>query len=443
MKRFLYVLYFLALVPEEANSWGGSFSPLQFLSAFLAWNPLKLPMLDIAIIAILILGKNRNPKCRTRGMVKAIWVSITALIVWILWGITQGSNTYQVQFQLHSLALSFILAFAMAKVLATPEDFFGMGKVIAYATVYRSLTCIAFYYSKALAHEPPPESCTGHGDSVLYVAGLMSIIVYALHQWRSISGGTRFKLIFGIVLILLAIQFNNRRMAWVSLIGSLIVFYFLIPTGRIKKRVNRFLVRVGPVLAVYVFVGMGRPEAIFKPVQSLSTVKSKDDPSTKSRDNENMGLLVTLGIHPFMGWGWGQQYIEVDSSLSAGNVGFVQYRYLPHNSVLGLLAFTGVLGFAATWIFFPMSAFFNAYAAKHSAQPLVRMAAIIGASEVIVVVNQWYGDIGLCFLTPGLVMAGSIAGAIRLPALCQKEQLTNTNRTRDDSKSPSSPIGSV
>lgn len=422
MKRFLYCLYFLSLVPEEAGSWGGSFSPLQYISSFIAWNPLKLPMLDIAVLIILFTAKDRAPKLRTTAMVKTMRFCIAALVIWILWGIVLGSNTYQIQFQLHSLGLSFLLAFAMVKVLATPEDFYGLGKVLCYAAVYRSFTCIAFYYSKALAHLPPPSYCTGHGDSVLYVTGIMTLSAYALEQWRRLSTMGRIKVAAGILTIVLAIQFNNRRMAWVSLMGALLVTYFLVPIGPLKKRINRTLLKVAPVIALYVIVGTGRTEAIFKPLQTLSSVKSDKDNSTKSRDNENMGLLVTLGVHPFMGWGWGQPYIEVDNSLSAGNVGFIQYRYLPHNSVLGLLAFTGIFGFAATWMIFPMSVLCNAYAAKHTSKSIVRMVGIVGAAEVIVVINQWYGDLGLNFQTPMLVMASSFAAAVRLPALCQREQ---------------------
>jgi len=233
------------------------------------------------------------------------------------------------------------------------------------------------------------------------------------------------KIAASILTIVLAIQYNNRRMAWVSLMGALLVTYFLVPVGPLKKKLNRTLLKLAPVIALYVIVGTGRTEGIFKPLQTLSSVKSDKDNSTKSRDNENMGLLVTLGVHPFMGWGWGQPYIEVDNSLSAGAVGFTQYRYLPHNSVLGLLAFTGVLGFAATWMVFPMSVLCNAYAAKHTSKSIIRMVGIVGAADVIVVINQCYGDLGLNFQTPMLVMASSLAAAVRLPALCQREQSTS------------------
>ena len=421
MKRALFVLYFLSLVPEEEVSWGGHWSPLQYAWSFLSWNPLKIPMFDLAIIIMLIATKDRAPQRRVRGMEKTIKASIAALLVWFGWGMYQGGESYQVQFQLHSLVLSYVLAFAMAKILATPEDYFALGKVLFGASVYRSCTCIAFYISKVSSGGKPPEVCTSHGDTVLFVAGLVSALAYLLVRWGNIKRKTAILLGVGIVLLVLAIQFNNRRLAWVSLTGSLILMYFFVPTGRFKKKVNRRLLMFSPVIILYVVIGTGRPERIFSPLSALASVKSDTDYSTKSRDAENMGLLVTLGQHPFMGTGWGHKYIEVDSTLSAGASGFVQYRYMPHNGVLALLAFTGFMGFAAIWMVFPMAAFCHTSAHRIGVKPAIRIAAIVGTAEVLIVMNQWWGDLGLTFQTPMLVMAGSFAGAIRLPAFAKLE----------------------
>ena len=36
------------------------------------------------------------------------------------------------------------------------------------------------------------------------------------------------------------------------------------------------------------------------------------------------------------------------------------WPYVPHNSILGLLAYTGILGFAGYWLAFPTAVFLNA-----------------------------------------------------------------------------------
>jgi hypothetical protein len=424
MKRALYVLFFLSLVPEYPQTWGLLEAPLQWFTRFLEWNPLKLPMIDVLILAILVLAKDRAKRQRTKAMLKTIWLSLGALLVWITWGAINGGNLYQVQFQLHNLIISYVLAFAIAKVLVTPADFLGLGKTLFAAAVYRGCTAIAFYVDKVLVNAPKPECCTSHSDSVLFVMGIISAIAYSVEFRGTIKRSAKTIMIVGIVIIVTAIQFNNRRLAWVSLVGALILLYFMLPTNPFKKRINKKLFWIAPVLAVYVVVGTGRPEKIFSPLKALSSVKSDEDKSTKSRDNENAGLLVTLGLHPYMGTGWGQQYIEIDATLSAGTVGFTQYRYLPHNSVLGLLAFTGVLGFASIWMVFPMCTFLLAYTYRRAQLPIVRAASLVGVTEVLVVTNQWYGDLGLTFQLPGLIMASGFAAAIRLPNLIQVTSTT-------------------
>ena len=428
MKRFLLLLYFLELVPEKADSWGMLPAPLQFITGFggfLQWNPLKLPMFDVLILAIAVLAGDRAKSRRAHQMEKAIWVSLAALLMWVVWGVAMGGDTYQMQFQLHMIILPYAVTFAIAKVLTTPADFYALGKVILAAAVYRAVTCIVYFVNAvALKGGPLPACCTSHSDSVLFVLGLVILVVHAIHQHSTIRRSSMVKMVVSFVLILLGIQFNNRRLAWVSLVECLILIYVLLPSGLLKKRINKKLIVAAPILALYVIVGMGRSEKIFLPLQALTSVKSESDNSTKSRDNENAGLITTLAVNPVMGVGWGQKYNEIDASLSAGVSGFVQYRYLPHNSVLALLAFTGALGFAAIWSVFPMAVFLNAYAYRKSHQSAVRTVALVGMAAVLAVVNQWYGDLGSTFELPGLVVASAFAAAIRLPSCADDSAVT-------------------
>ena len=177
-------------------------------------------------------------------------------------------------------------------------------------------------------------------------------------------------------------------------------------------------------------VGINHPTGIFSPLKPLSTVGSQADSSSLSRDLENEGLLVTFAIHPLLGTGWGVKYIDIDPTLSMYITAFVQYRYLPHNSLLARLAFTGILGFAATWMVFPLGAFFHARAYRTTQNPLIRMAAFVGISEVVIFINQGWGDLGLWGKIPWLIMAASIASAIRLPVFHGPEPSGLMNRSR-------------
>ena len=95
-----------------------------------------------------------------------------------------------------------------------------------------------------------------------------------------------------------------------------------------------------------------------------------EDTSTKARNVENLGLIATSNASGMlMGTGWGHPYVEVSSKYSIAQY-FPLWQYVPHNSILGLLAYTGVLGFCGYWMVFPTSMFLAARMARPSRSPL-------------------------------------------------------------------------
>jgi hypothetical protein len=68
--------------------------------------------------------------------------------------------------------------------------------------------------------------------------------------------------------------------------------------------------------------------------------------------------------------------------------------YIPHNSVLGLWAFGGLLGFALLWAMFPVGLFFTVRAYRWARTPLERVAALGAASAQVSYLMQGYGDLG-------------------------------------------------
>jgi uncharacterized membrane protein YagU involved in acid resistance len=96
---------------------------------------------------------------------------------------------------------------------------------------------------------------------------------------------------------------------------------------------------------------------------------------------------------------------------------FELWRYVPHNSILGLLAFTGVLGFMGFWLAMPTAVFLNARVARLARDPTARTVASVGVSQAIVSCNQLYGDMGVHLPVAMYVIAVSYAMALRLPML--------------------------
>ncbi|MGD0523946.1 MAG: hypothetical protein ABSE49_02315, partial [Polyangiaceae bacterium] len=69
----------------------------------------------------------------------------------------------------------------------------------------------------------------------------------------------------------------------------------------------------------------------------------------------------------------------------------------------------------AFWTTVGTATFFNVRVAKLSTDAFSRSVAIIGAAQVVVCLNQFYGDMGIFFFKPMYFLAISYAMAMRLP----------------------------
>jgi len=274
--------------------------------------------------------------------------------------------------------------------------------------------CWIFYfqYVRPMAI-PLPEYITTHDDSVVWVVAMLILL---LRLFVTKSSRERIGCLLFLALIAGAVQFNTRRLAWVSLAMGLIVFFLLMPPGSAKRRANRALFAILPIVGLYVAIGWGRTERIFKPLQSFYTITSQEDSSTKSRNVENLGLIHTASTGPLMGTGWGHEYLNVSDKYALGQW-FKLWRYIPHNSVLGLFAFMGLLGFYGYWLTFPTGMFLNARLARMGNTPLARQLGLIGAVQMVVCVNQYFGDMGMFSYKVVYVMSTSFAIALRTPIL--------------------------
>ncbi len=148
-----------------------------------------------------------------------------------------------------------------------------------------------------------------------------------------------------IPILMLAIIVNNRRLAWVVIIGALAYV-----TLSASKHAHRRLLKVSglgvPLLLFYVAAGLATPPSrVFAPVQSLQSVATGDDSSSQTRSIEDFNLVFSAKQGFPLPAGFGKPYTEyvVAYDISAS---FSQYRYLPHNSVLGMLNLVGPVGLA-------------------------------------------------------------------------------------------------
>ncbi len=284
----------------------------------------------------------------------------------------------------------------------------GDGRAFAIALIAAALirACLAGYLRHLFPNVEQMPHATVHADSMLF-AGAFLLVVALLLEYR-----TRRALLlalFALPLLSWGMIANARRLAWAELAAGLLVFYWIAPATRFKRRLGRTVAISLPVLALYGWLGWTSPSAAFAPVRTMrSMIDPTADASTRWRDWENYDLYFTVRKNPLLGTGLGHGYLEV-VPLPDISTHYAIYRFAPHNSILGLFAFAGALGFFALWLIIPLGVFFAVRCHRHAIDPRGRVTAL-GALGILVSYSvHCFGDMGLGTWTSVFTVAPALA----------------------------------
>nr|WP_228530711.1 MULTISPECIES: O-antigen ligase family protein [Myxococcaceae] len=207
---------------------------------------------------------------------------------------------------------------------------------------------------------------------------------------------------------------NNRRIVYVEIVLALATLYFLLPWNAVKRLATRAVLLMVPLVPLYLAVGWNSSAGIFKPAQTVKSIVSADaDRSTATREIENYNLYITLKQNPLIGTGLGHEYVEQSRADDISQF-FPQYRFIPHNSLLGLWAFGGLVGFTCVWAPLLVAVFLAVRSYRFAHRPGDRTAALTIIAAIFAFVCQAYGDMGLQSW-PGVFLAAaavSVAGKL-------------------------------
>jgi O-antigen ligase len=192
-----------------------------------------------------------------------------------------------------------------------------------------------------------------------------------------------------------------------------IALYFMTGPTPVKRKIQRGLKLISPLIALYIAVGWGSNAGVFKPVRIIrSAVDSNTDSSTAWRDIENFDLLYTFRQTPIFGTGYGHGFWEI---MPLPAVDYQLERFIPHNSILGLWTYCGLVGFTAITLLWVSGVYFGIRAYHASTTPRDKSAALVCFGAFLIHYLQCYGDMGLgswtgvWMLAPSLAMAGKLA----------------------------------
>jgi O-antigen ligase len=434
LRRSVLVMTFLALTlenPSDLPACGQWKSPfyevgaalLVHLNVTLPYKALVFSGLDLVLLFLFVVvavrcltgsridGPDRAQDTGPIGLFAGLSLASTAWM-WIYGVVHDDPDVASSLWQVQRVAYLPLLVFLFRRALVTTADAVALGKVIVAAGCVKAALAV---YIRATVAPPPGETslayATSHADSMLFACAFCAVLALLVHRRR----GQRLVLGATVLPLLVAgMVANGRRLAWVELAAGVGTVVALTPWSPAKRAALRAGVAWSPLAAAYAIVGWGSDSAVFQPVHTVrSIVDSKADPSTMWRDLENYDLFYTLRHNPVLGTGYGHGYTEVVWLPDVSNA-YALYRFLPHNSILGLWAYGGLVGFTLLWAMLVVGIYLAARACRHATRVDDRTVALTAASIMVVHFVYCYGDLGLGKWTSVFTVAPALAVASRL-----------------------------
>jgi hypothetical protein len=363
-------------------------------------------------------------------LLKLAYISLaTTAFVWargLLFGGDFGMSLWQVNAVMY-LPIIFLL---MHVSLRGPEDHVALARVFLWAAVYKSFLAVFVVLTPEMPLDPEthimrsPDYATSHSDSMLFAVATIIVLAQLLERYdrRSLK----------LAVILLPIYFagmiaNNRRLVWVQIGIVLFMIFVVSRESRLKRKIRRFVYVLVPAVAFYVVSGWeSRYGKFYRPVRIVrSIVDTETDGSSLWRELENFNLISTFRFHPIVGTGYGHRYLEY---VPMPGVNYSLEYYIPHNSLLGLWAFSGLIGVAGVSMLWVAGNYFAMRAYRHAVEPEHRVAAIVCFGALPIYLFQCWGDLGLGSWTGIFIMGTSICVAGKLAVAIGQWPATGAGR---------------
>jgi len=404
---------------DPVTYYGAWRSPLVIFAPLLVPIPgISLSTIQLLLIAIApfcLVGSRDKPQS-IREMHRAIYISLACIAVTFLWGLIRGGSGYFAYYQVWRFMTALLVAFILTSVMRTPRDLAALGKMVVFAALVKATLCIYYYWTYLYGKVYPlPEYVTSHDDSIVFAAATLVLAV-----WIYMKGG---KAVWTAALLMLgyifyAIVLNDRRIAWVEIAVGAPAIYLLLGPGPLRTQINRWLLFSSPLILLYVVVGWGREGALFAPVRAFSSTGSVYDPSSLTRQEEIRNLLYTLVNtgNPIFGTGWGIPYVRLEHYWSNYSAEWTTALYTPHNSLLGMAAFSGIVGIVGSWGVIPVAAFLAARGFRRSTEPVPRGATMVAVGLLGAYTVHCYGDVGLQSLYCNLIFGMALGVAAKVAA---------------------------
>ncbi|HEX2871883.1 MAG TPA: hypothetical protein VHP33_11515 [Polyangiaceae bacterium] len=429
LRATMLTLMFFALTlenPAEIPAAGQWQSPFYTLGAVMLTHlkkviggPWFFGCMDLMLLAAGVkwyLGSRRRTGIATpKPMIRLAQYCYAAIVfTFIIGKINSGGDNSMAIWQIDRVMYLPAVFLLCQAAFTGPNDYIAVGKVAFVAAILRSLQAM---YVRAVVpevidpvyNESSLPYTTTHHDSILFATGTAIIIAMLINR---VGKRALWPTLLGSPILIGGMIANDRRLVWIDIALVLIAIYFITEQNAFKRRLQRVVMIMVPIVAGYIAVGWGAKGGIFKPVQIIrSAVDSSSDGSTAWRDLENFNLIYTIKTKPIVGIGYGHGFWE---AWPLPEVNYELERFIPHNSILGLWCYGGLIGYTGITLLWVGGIYFAIRAYYRSKVPLEKAAALVAMGVVIVYYSQCFGDLGLGAWTCVFLVSPALAVACKL-----------------------------
>jgi hypothetical protein len=437
LRNTLFVLLFAGLSLDRPTDTNGQWhSPFVSLGALLMDNlnktvpveamKISLLVLLIGLLLVIVLVRRSSGDSASefnsirpaRPLLSAVVRSAAAALVMCGYGLARGGDAQMCKIQLQVFLPLLAMAYLFAISLRGVRDYKTLQNLIIAAACVKAVEALWIRLTLPIAFgdgRGEQSYATCHGDSMLFSCAFTIIAASFFERprgWRVRWAALALLIIMG------GTWANDRRLAWVQMAMSVGLLVAMNWRGRVVRRTARVALCFAPLFLVYVAAGWNSESKVFAPVHTIRSVVDGDsNRSTWYRDAENYDLIATFGANPLMGTGFGHPFEQplVLDSLP----GFKEWQYLPHNSILGLWAFVGAVGFTGIWSVFGIGLMLAARSYSRLTSPDLRVAASLAMGSLVAYTIHCWGDIGfteaksIFLVGAGLALAGQLAASSR------------------------------
>jgi hypothetical protein len=317
----------------------------------------------------------------------AVICVLAALALWVF-GLARGGSNRFALWQVHHVVYLPLMFLLMQSVVPDDKNYRPFARLILFAACLKSLLAIWLR-----GQFPDADYTTTHHDSMLFA---LAVCMLSAHWLEKPTFRSLVRCLPLLLLIVFGMIANDRRLVWAELGVAGLCMFALSRRSRFKVALVRTALLALPLIIGYVAVGWNSSGGgVFRPVGIVrSMVDSKVDQSSEWRDLENFNLVSTVKANPVLGTGFGHPMVE-EIKLPSVVDEYELEPYLPHNSMLGLWAYCGYVGFTLIWMMLAITVYFAARAYRMATLPFDRAAAMSSFAMVVIYMAHLYGDMAL------------------------------------------------